>query len=63
MQNMGPNLFVCNENIACIMPRVTAHAHAGKPATLIIHGMPGITHVHAVHAGRMIFIKNNCHTF
>ena len=23
---MGPNLFVCNENIAYIMPRGTAHA-------------------------------------
>ena len=26
MQNMGPNLFVCNENSAYIMSCVTAHA-------------------------------------
>ena len=26
MQNMGPNLFACNENSAYIMPHVTAHA-------------------------------------
>ena len=25
-QNVGPNLFVCNENSAYIMPHVTAHA-------------------------------------
>ena len=25
-QNLGPNLFVCNENSAYIMPHVTAHA-------------------------------------
>ena len=25
-QNVGPNLFTCNENIAHIMPRATAHA-------------------------------------
>ena len=44
MQNMGPNLFACNENSAYVMPRVTAcavmscmhhaaHAHrqAGHP--------------------------------
>ena len=38
-------------------------AHAGKPATLIICGMPGITYGHAVRAGQMIFIKNNRLTF
>ena len=26
MQNVGPILFVCNENIAHVMPRVTARA-------------------------------------
>ena len=26
MQNMGPNLFMCNENSAYVMPCVTAHA-------------------------------------
>ena len=25
-QNVGPNLFACNENIANVMPRGTAHA-------------------------------------
>ena len=55
------------------MPCGTAHAltsyahhvcmHAGKPATLCIHGMPGITYGCAVHASQTIFIKNNCLTF
>ena len=26
MQNLGPNLFACNENCAHVMPHVTAHA-------------------------------------
>ena len=48
------------------MPRVTAcacHAriacrmHAGKPATLIIRGMPGITYGHAVRAGKQYLSK------
>ena len=26
MQNMGPNLFMCNENSAYVMPCVTTHA-------------------------------------
>ena len=26
MRNVGPNLFVCNENSAYVMPCVTAHA-------------------------------------
>ena len=26
MQNVGPNLFVCNENNAHVMPHGTAHA-------------------------------------
>ena len=41
-QNMGPLLFAHNENIAHVMPRVTACAvtscadlHAGKPAALL----------------------------
>ena len=25
-QNVGPNLFACNENSAYVMPHVTAHA-------------------------------------
>ena len=58
-RNVGPNLFVHNENSAHVMPRVTAHAvtscaHgqcmlAGKPATLCIQGMPGITYGCAIH--------------
>ena len=70
---MGPILFARNENIAHVMPHVTAHAvtscaiarhmHTGKPATLIICGMPGITYGHAVRTSQTIFIKNNCLTF
>ena len=37
--------------------------HAGKPATLCICGVPGITYGHAVHASQTIFIKNNHLTF
>ena len=43
--------------------RIVRHAHAGKPATLIIRGAPGITYGCAVHAGRTIFIKIDCLTF
>ena len=39
------------------------HVHAGEPATLCIHGTPGITYGRAVHAGQMIFIQINCLTF
>ena len=61
---MGPNLFPRNENIAYVMPCVIAWcAYAGKPATLVICGMPGITYGHAIHAGQMIFIKINRLTF
>ena len=53
MRNVGSILFVCNENIAHVMP--TAHVmmsctHAGKPATLCICGAPGITYGRAVRA-------------
>ena len=37
--------------------------HAGKLATLILCGTPGFTYGRAIHAGQMIFIKNNCLTF
>ena len=61
---MGPILFVRNENIAHVMPRVTARrAHAGKPAALIIRGAPEITYGCAVRASRTIYIKNNHLTF
>ena len=68
VQNLGPNLFMHNENIAHIMPHGTAHAmtsctHAGKLATLCICGMPRITYGHAIRASRMTFIKNNRLTF
>ena len=39
------------------------YVHTGKPATLCIHGMPGITYGHAVCASLMIFFKNNLLTF
>ena len=39
------------------------HAHAGKLATPIIHGVPGISYGHAVHASQMIFTQNNQLTF
>ena len=64
---MGPILFAHNENIAHVMPRVTAPssdimralcgAHAGKLAALIICGMPGFTYGRAICASQMIFIK------
>ena len=67
---MGPILFTRNENIAHVMPRVTAHAvtscmhvHTGKPATLIIHGAPGFTYGRAVCASQTIFININRLTF
>ena len=34
-------------------------AHAGKPAALIIRGVPGITYGRAVRASRTIYIKIN----
>ena len=63
-----------NENIAHVMPCVTAcavtscahradGAHVGKPVALIIRGTPEITYGHAIHASRTIFIRNNCLTF
>ena len=72
VRNVGPILFACNENIAHIMPHVTACAMTScvhplartrKPATLIICGAPGFTYGCAVHAGQTIFIKNNLLTF
>ena len=69
-QNMGPNLFARNENIAHVMPRGAACAmtscvhHAVRtPATLCIRGAPGITYGCAVRTGQMVFIKNNRLTF
>ena len=69
-QNMGPNLFARNENIAYVMPggttcAVTSYAcvHIGEPASLCIRGAPGITYGHAACAGQTIFIKINHLTF
>ena len=71
-RNMGPILFTHNENIAHVMPCVTASAvtscahcaaRTHKPATLIIHDMPGITYGHAIRASRTISIKINHLTF
>ena len=39
------------------------HAHAGKPATLCIYGMPEITYGCAVRASKTKFIKINCLPF
>ena len=49
--------------VQCHHARIARHAHAGKPATLCIRGMPGITYECAVHASQTIFIKNNRLTF
>ena len=49
---------MCSENIAHVMPRVR-QVHAGKPATLIIRGMPEITYGRAARASRTISIKIN----
>ena len=69
---MGPILFVHNENIADVMPHVTARevmscahraAHAGKLAALIICGAPGNTYGRAIRASRTIFNKITLLTF
>ena len=72
-RNVGPILFACNENIAHVMPHVTAHAvmpyvhHVARAWRQASHpnyiAMPGITYGHAIHAGQKIFIKINCLTF
>ena len=71
--NVGPILFVRNENIAHVMPRVTACAvtscmhHTARTrrqaGRLIIRGAPEITYGCAVHASQTISIKNNRLTF
>ena len=72
--NVGPILFARNENIAHVMPRVTARAvtscahraargrrQAGRPK--YIRGAPEITYGRAVCARRTIYNKNNRLTF
>ena len=56
-QNVGPILFVFNENIALVMPCVTARA--------VTSCMHRAAHAYgcAIRAGRTIFIKNNHLTF
>ena len=71
--HVWPILFARNENIAHVMPRVTAHAvtscahvrraHAGKPADPSIRATPEITYGRVVRASRTIFIKINRLTF
>ena len=56
---MGPILFARNENIAHVIPCVTAR----KLAALIIRGTPGFTFGRAIHASRTIYIKINRLTF
>ena len=72
-QNMGPNVFACNENSAYVMPCVTTcgmtscahaqHMHAGTPAALCKCGTPEITYGHAIHDCQTISIKINHHIF
>ena len=55
VQNMGPNLFVCNENNAYVISHVPAHAVTysahmqASQLPLCKHGMPEITCAHAIH--------------
>ena len=60
-ENVGPILFTRNENIAHVMPHVTAHAvmscahhvvHACRQANQpnYTHGMPGFTYGCAIRA-------------
>ena len=71
-RNVGPILFMRNENIAHVMPHVTAcavtscahraaraHRQAGRPN----YTWQGITHGRAVHASQTTSIKNNWLTF
>ena len=43
--------------------RIVWHAHAGKPGTICICGMPGIPCGCAFHISQTICIKINCFTF
>ena len=61
-QNVWPNLFMRNENSAYIMPHVASLPACARHVKCI-HGAPGITYGRAIHASRMIFIKNNHLTF
>ena len=73
MRNVGPDLFMHNENSAYIMPRVTACAvtlcvhcvaHARRQASRsYINVVAEITYGHAMCASQTIFIKNNRFTF
>ena len=51
-RNVGPILFMHNENIAHVMPHVTAHAVT-----------PGFTYGCAIRTSQTIFIKINRLTF
>ena len=74
--NVGPNLFARNENIAHVMPRVTACAvtscahraararrQAGRPKYTWRARNPEITYGRAVRASQTIYIKINRLTF
>ena len=57
-----PHHATCYHMCSDVM-RASHGAHAGKPATLIIHGVRGITYGCAIRTGQTIFIKNNRLTF
>ena len=63
--NVGPNLFARNENIAHVMPRVTARAvtSCAHRAARTRRQAPEITYGRAVRASRTIYNKNNRLTF
>ena len=74
VQNVGPNLFMCNENHAYVMPCVThmcsdimcgLHGACTQASWLPLckHGVPEITYAHAICARQTIFIKIYCLTF
>ena len=66
--NVGPNLFVHNENSAYVMPYVTAHAvmscthhmaHACRQASPYVYVAWQKLHGHSICTSQTIFIKIN----
>ena len=50
-------------HVQCCHARIMRRMHAGKAATLCIHGAPGNIYGRAIRASQMIFIKINFLTF